>query len=42
MKKDSEDKCKQIDIKTVEGTFPILLCKKDKTDNSQKPNDKVK
>jgi hypothetical protein len=42
MKKDSEDKCKQIDINTVEGTFPILICKKDKVDNLKKTNDKVK
>jgi hypothetical protein len=41
MKKDSDDKCKQIEIKTVEGDFPILICKRDKKDNPQKTNDKV-
>ena len=41
MKKDSDDQCKQIKIKSVEGTFPILICKKDKKDSSPKTDAKV-
>ena len=41
MKKENDDICKQIKIKTVEGTFPILICKKDKKDSSPKTEDKA-